>query len=164
MVLDEMKLPVGIEVSRRSERSEAQDSFGSREGPASPGAVHAVLHEVPARALDDTGRDGESVAECLGVVHQARPRPICEVVARDLDGLSARVVEILRASLPPSNRLSDVSAALAREEGEEAVADPALGLRIGLSPWSHVQWRRTNGVRLPIPGNMSPRRPLVFSV
>ena len=56
------------------------------------------------------------------------PRPECQLAVVAADLLG-----------PPQNG----------SDSDDAVHEP---------PWSHVQWRRTNGTRLPIPGNMSPRR------
>src|SRR5271165_1322229 len=133
MVFSEMKLPVRVEVARRSDGAQAQDGFRPGEGPARARAVHAVLHEVPACSFNDAGRDREAVAESLPVMHQPRARPVREVVARNLDGLPSRIVELLLASGPPANGASDVSAAPPREEREKAVADPVLGLGVALS-------------------------------
>src|SRR5277367_6149928 len=111
MVEFQMKPPVSVEVTRRSERAQAQDRFGAREGPARARAVHAVLHEVAACSFDDAGRDRKTVAESFLVMHQPGTRPVREVVARNLDGVPSRIVELLLAGRPPANRPSDVSAA-----------------------------------------------------
>src|SRR5580698_10647671 len=119
MVLLEVKLPVRIEVAGSAQGAQAQHGLGARERPARARAVHAVLHEVAACAFDDAGRDRKTVAESFLVMHQPGTRPVREVVARNLDGLPSRIVELLLAGRPPANRPSDVSATAPREEREE---------------------------------------------
>ena len=70
----EVESPVGVEVSGRPQRTQAQDGLGAGQRPAGARAIHSVLHEVPARSLDDAGGDGQSVAERVLVVHQPSAR------------------------------------------------------------------------------------------
>ena len=60
VLLDEMELPVVVEVTAGPERAEAQDRLGAGERPARAGAAHPILHEVAAGPLDDSGRDGQA--------------------------------------------------------------------------------------------------------
>ena len=60
--------PVVVELSVGLERAELEDRFGALEAPAGAGDVHAIFHEVPARAFDHAGRDGPAVLQRGGVV------------------------------------------------------------------------------------------------
>src|SRR5271157_1725458 len=128
LLLREMERPVGVEVARRTHRAEPEYGLCAGERPSSAGSVHAVLHEVAARAFDDARGDRQPVAKCLLVVHEASARAVREVVAGDVDGLGGLLARLLLAGCPPTDRAGHVSSAAPAQQGEEAVTDPALGL------------------------------------
>ena len=54
----QMKRPVWLEVSIGPQRTQTEHRFGPVERPPRPGALHAVLHQVATRPLDDARADG----------------------------------------------------------------------------------------------------------
>src|SRR5262245_8913852 len=123
----EMELPVGIEVPRGTDSAKAQDGLSAGERPASACAIHAVLDQVAARALDDAGGDWQPVAEGLLVAHQPRSRAVGEVAAGLLDRGKGGLIELLACG-PPADGAGDVAAAAPGEKREEPIADPAFAL------------------------------------
>src|SRR5947209_3348533 len=65
-------MPVGVEVAIDDESPEPEDRLGTVEAPAGAGAVHAVLDEVTAGALDDPGGDRPAPFQRGGVVQVGR--------------------------------------------------------------------------------------------
>jgi hypothetical protein len=70
ILLLQVERPVGLEIAAGAEGPEAQHSLGTLQRPTSPGAVHAVLDEMAACALDDTRCDGEPIYERAVVVQE----------------------------------------------------------------------------------------------
>src|SRR6266851_3318536 len=87
----EVELPVGLEVTARAQRAQAQHGFSAGNGPVCAGHFAAVLDHVAARALDDAGRDRQSRREVLVV---AQIPPVLDEVAGTLvDGFPPRALE-----------------------------------------------------------------------
>src|SRR5512132_2107588 len=65
-------------------------------------------------------------------MQEARPGAVSEVVARRVDPLEGRLVE-LAAARPPMNCLHDITAAATGQQGEEPVAHPRFGFGVALA-------------------------------
>lgn len=59
----EVEAPIVGEVAVADDGAELEDGFGALQSPPGAGGVHAVLDEVSAGTLDDTGGDGPAATE-----------------------------------------------------------------------------------------------------
>ena len=67
ILLRNVVAPVGSEVAILAQDAESEDGLGALQPPAGTGDVHAVLDEMPARALDDAGDDRPALLEDGGL-------------------------------------------------------------------------------------------------
>ena len=68
LFLVKVELPVAVEVAVGDQGAKVQDGLGSGQAPAGAGAVHAVVDQVAAGALDDAGGDRPPAGQRGGVV------------------------------------------------------------------------------------------------
>src|SRR5688572_16304658 len=119
-----VEAPVLVEVPTAQQRPEAEYGFGTLETPACPRDVEAVADEVPARPLDDAGRDGESSGEVLVVVHVRRQ--LGQVFGAPVGGGALRRGDGPLGGAPPDG--SGELRGLTRQKAQEPFMHPRLGL------------------------------------
>src|SRR5882672_42145 len=92
----QVQFPVRVEVAVHAECPQTQYGFGSVEGPTSAAAVHAVLHQMAAGALDDARCDREPLFDGLAVAHVASV--VFQIVRGFADGVEGAAAERCRPS------------------------------------------------------------------
>jgi hypothetical protein len=150
-LLGKVEGPVGVEVAVAAEGAKLEDRLGADQAPAGAGAVHAVLDQVPAGALDHAGGDRPAGGEGGRVVQVGL---LVEQVGRGGVGrLALGRVQVVAGGLAADRPSDDAGAAVQDRPG--VVVDPGLGGRVTLgeeavkSIWGAVSV--SPPVRLPRP-------------
>jgi len=84
----QMKLPVGVEVTRGTNCAQLEDCLCAAERPPGTGLVHSVADQGTAGALDHPGRDGQAVLEGFCVMQELAV--VAQVLRARVDGLAFR--------------------------------------------------------------------------
>src|SRR5262249_5579340 len=126
MFVCEVVAPVLLEVVVADDGAHLEDGLGAVEAPAGAGDVHAVLDQMPAGTLDDTGGNRPSTLQGSGIVEV---RPLADQVAGALvDGRLDRPIEAFPSGLAPNGAGDAGGLALQDCSG----SDPAFGVGVAL--------------------------------
>ena len=107
-----VKFPILLKITTRSQGSETQDGFGSRQAPASSGQLHPVLDEMPTRALDDTGGDWQPHRKILIISQIGSVTE--QIVTAAVDCLTGLSVQLTQCGTTP-DATSDCRALTAQD-------------------------------------------------
>lgn len=109
MVVFDVERPVAIKVPAQVDGSELDDGLGHRFSPAHSRALHAILDEVFASALDGPAGDGPAVGEVFVITHASAIA--VEVVGDGLQGLALGSDQFAfgHALAKPLDHLADLS-------------------------------------------------------